>query len=72
MTAPKRFGLFFSPCGTIPENWRPTKGSTGAETDFALSPILEPLEPFKSDVVVLRGDQHGIVERALRSHRERP
>jgi hypothetical protein len=55
VVAPKRFGVFFSPCGTIPENWRPTKGATGAETDFALSPILAPLEPFKSDVVVIRG-----------------
>jgi hypothetical protein len=55
VVAPKRFGVFFSPCGTIPENWRPTRGASGAETDFALSPILEPLEPFKSDVVVLRG-----------------
>jgi hypothetical protein len=53
--APKRFGVFFSPCGTIPENWRPTIGDTGAETDFTLSPILQPLEPFKSDIVVLRG-----------------
>ena len=72
VVAPKRFGLFFSPCGTIPENWRPTKGASGAETDFALSPILEPLEPFKNDIVVLRGDQHGVVERALRAGRERP
>ncbi|MES1165488.1 MAG: hypothetical protein ABUR63_07020, partial [Verrucomicrobiota bacterium] len=22
--APKRFGIMFSPCGTIPENWKPT------------------------------------------------
>jgi hypothetical protein len=55
VAAPKRFGIFFSPCGTIPENWRPTRGATGAETDFALSPILEPLAPFKADIVVLRG-----------------
>ena len=26
VTPPKRFGVFFSPCGTIPENWRPTHG----------------------------------------------
>ena len=53
--APKRFGVFFSPCGTIPENWRPTQPFMAPETDFALSPILSPLEPFKSDIVVLRG-----------------
>jgi hypothetical protein len=55
VVSPKRFGIFFSPCGTIPENWRPTKGATGADTDFTLSPILEPLAPFKNDIVVLRG-----------------
>jgi hypothetical protein len=51
---PKRFGVMFSPCGTIPENWRCTLNSQ-SETDFALSPILQPLEPFKQDVVILRG-----------------
>ena len=58
--APKRFGLFFSPCGTIPENWRSiATGTTAAipsgTTDFTLSPILEPLAPFQNDIVVLRG-----------------
>jgi hypothetical protein len=52
---PKRFGVFFSPCGTIPENWRPTFGPNRMDTDFELSPILKPLEPYKSDIVVLRG-----------------
>jgi hypothetical protein len=52
---PKRFGVFFSPCGTIPENWRSTLGDTRMDTDFTLSPILSPLEPFKQDIVVLRG-----------------
>jgi hypothetical protein len=48
---PKRFGVFFSPCGTIPENWK----STGTETNFTLSPILQPLTPYQSDIVVIRG-----------------
>jgi hypothetical protein len=52
---PKRFGVFFSPCGTIPENWRPTQAFMAPETEFGLSPILSPLEPFKNDLVVLRG-----------------
>ena len=38
--APKRFGVFFSPCGTIPENWRPTQPFMAPDTDFTLSPIL--------------------------------
>jgi len=54
VAAPKRFGVFFSPCGTIPENWQCTLNSRD-ETDFTLSPILEPLAPFKDDVVILRG-----------------
>jgi hypothetical protein len=33
----------------------PTPGTTGAETDFTLSPILEPLAPFRSDLVVISG-----------------
>ncbi len=49
--APKRFGVFFSGCGTIPENWTPN----GTETDFTLSPILEPLTPHQSDIIVLEG-----------------
>jgi len=64
-TPPKRFGVFFSPCGTIPENWRstalnpsvPTPSSTSPaiSTQFTLSPILQPLAPFQQDIVVLRG-----------------
>ena len=58
--APKRFGVFFSPCGTIPENWRSiATGTTAAipsgTTDFTLSPILQPLAPYQNDIVVLRG-----------------
>jgi len=52
---PKRFGVFFSPCGTIPENWRPTSQFMAPDTEFELSPILSPLQPFKDDIVVLRG-----------------
>ncbi|HEX9618727.1 MAG TPA: DUF1552 domain-containing protein [Polyangiaceae bacterium] len=48
---PRRFGVFFSPCGTIPENWR----CAGTETSFTLSRILEPLAPYQQDLVVLRG-----------------
>lgn len=49
--APKRFILFFTPHGTIKENWVPT----GTSTDFELSPILSPLEPVKDRVVVIEG-----------------
>lgn len=62
---PKRLGIFFSPCGTIPEAWAPigmnpsaptaTKTSPAISTDFTLSTILAPLAPYQSDLVVLRG-----------------
>jgi hypothetical protein len=55
VSPPKRFGIFFSPCGTIPENWRPSQPLMAPETEFTLSPILEPLQPFKQDIVILRG-----------------
>jgi len=55
VTPPKRFGVFFSPCGTIPENWRPSQPLMAPQTEFTLSPILEPLQPFKNDIVILRG-----------------
>jgi hypothetical protein len=48
---PKRFITFFTPNGTVPDRWTPT----GSETDFALSEILSPLEPHKSDLLVLEG-----------------
>jgi hypothetical protein len=66
---PKRFGIMFSPCGTIPENWRsirndidpstglPSTAATpsGGVTDYTLSPILQPLVPFQKDINVIRG-----------------
>jgi hypothetical protein len=58
--APKKFVVFFSPNGTIAPAWEPTLGPSGAETDFTLSPILQPLAPFQQDIVVIQGvDQQG-------------
>ena len=48
---PKRFLAVYTPGGTVPERWTPT----GSETDFTLSPILAPLEPVKSRLLVLSG-----------------
>lgn len=65
LAAPKRFGIFFSPCGTIPENWvpnavnptpvTPTASTPSISTDFTLSTILQPLAPHQQDIVVIRG-----------------
>jgi len=48
---PQRFVVFFSPNGTIRENWAPT----GSETAFQLSTILSPLEPLKQKLIVIDG-----------------
>jgi hypothetical protein len=48
---PKRFIVFFTPNGSIRENWLPT----GSGSSFTLSKILAPLEPFKNQVLVIDG-----------------
>ena len=48
---PKRFVVFFSPNGTIFPNWVPS----GGETDFTVSPILEPLAAIQKDLLVVSG-----------------
>jgi hypothetical protein len=48
---PKRLVLFFTPHGTIWNQWAPK----GTETAFTLSPILSPLERHKSHLTVLAG-----------------
>ena len=58
---PQRFVVFFSPNGSIRENWRPS----GGETDFTLSTILEPLAPHRNDLLILDGID-------MRSTREGP
>jgi len=50
-TTPKRFLAVYRPGGTVPEKWPPT----GTETEFALSPILAPLEPVKSSLLIPTG-----------------
>ncbi len=54
--APKRFIVWFTPNGTIPDAWVPT----GGESDFGFSRILKPLEPFRKKLLVIDGvDQTG-------------
>jgi hypothetical protein len=48
---PLRLILLFSANGTLHENWVPS----GGESDFTLSPILSPLEPYKDRMLVLDG-----------------
>jgi hypothetical protein len=48
---PKRFIVVFSADGTVQPNWVPT----GTETSFTLSPILGPLAPYQSKLLILHG-----------------
>ncbi|MCA9538114.1 MAG: DUF1552 domain-containing protein [Myxococcales bacterium] len=48
---PKRFLLMYTPNGTVPANFWPT----GGETDFVLSPILEPLARHREDLLIVGG-----------------
>lgn len=50
-TPPLRFFLLFTGNGQPPEQWLPT----GGETDFSLSPVLEPLEPFRDKLLLVHG-----------------
>ena len=46
-----RLGIVYVPNGIIPWKWRPT--SQGA--DYKMSPIMEPLGPFRDRILVLSG-----------------
>ena len=47
----RRFQAFYVPNGMAMEHWRPK----GEGTAFELSPILEPLAPFRDQTIVLSG-----------------
>lgn len=47
-TSPRRFVTMFSPNGTVLDSWAPTRTPMG----WTLSPILAPLAPFQSKVLV--------------------
>jgi len=47
----KRLVAVYTPGGTVLEDWRPS----GTETDFTLGPILKPLAPVQSRLLVLDG-----------------
>src|SRR5436190_1946980 len=46
-----RLGVIYHPNGVIYENWLPK----GAGRGFELSPVLQPLEPFREQLVVVTG-----------------
>jgi hypothetical protein len=50
-TFPKRLVLFYFPNGTSLMNWR----CAGGEQDFTLSPVLQPLERHRDNLLILDG-----------------
>lgn len=49
--SPMRLLLFFTPHGTVWDQWRPS----GGETDFVLSPILAPLAAHRDRIAIVDG-----------------
>jgi hypothetical protein len=47
--APFRFGVVYMPCGVYPDTWHPAQ--TGA--DFEFKPVMQPLEPFRNQLVTV-------------------
>jgi hypothetical protein len=47
--APFRFGVIYMPCGVYPDTWHPTQ--VGA--DFEFKPVMQPLEPFRNQLVTV-------------------
>jgi hypothetical protein len=60
---PKRLIWFFTPNGTVMDEWWPS-------ADFQLGPILTPLQSFKERLVVMRGIDHetALVEPRPKDH----
>ena len=64
---PKRFAFVAFPHGAIMDRWSPKETGTG----FTMSPILEPLQPFRSHLTIVSGlrnkpaetnEPHGYIE----------
>src|SRR5262245_15658939 len=49
--AVRRFGVVYHPNGVIYDKWLPK----GVGTEFELSPVLSPLEPFREQLIVVTG-----------------
>jgi hypothetical protein len=50
-----RFGAVYVPNGMVMQNWRPAAEGTA----FELTPILDPLTPFRDQLLVLSGLRRG-------------
>jgi Protein of unknown function (DUF1552) len=57
-TTPTRLIVFYSPGGTLLDQWRPT----GSEKSFSLQPMMSPLSPFLDRLVFVDGVDLAITE----------
>ncbi|MEP7352862.1 MAG: DUF1552 domain-containing protein [Acidobacteriota bacterium] len=48
-TSPFRFGAIYLPNGVYPDTWHPEK----AGADFVFKPVMQPLEPFRNQLVTV-------------------
>jgi hypothetical protein len=47
--APFRFGVVYMPCGVFPDTWHPDQ----LGSDFEFKPVMQPLEPFREQLVTV-------------------
>jgi len=47
--APFRFGVVYMPCGVYPDTWHPEE----AGTNFTFKPVMQPLEPFRDQLITV-------------------
>jgi hypothetical protein len=48
-STPFRFGVVYMPCGVYPTTWHPDQ----AGRDFQFKPVMQPLEPFRNQLVTV-------------------
>jgi hypothetical protein len=48
-SAPFRFGVVYMPCGVYPDTWHPAQ----VGSDFEFKPVMQPLEPFRNQLVTI-------------------
>ena len=49
--APFRFGAIYMPNGVFPDTWHPDEVGAG----FTFKPVMQPLEPFRNELVTISG-----------------
>ncbi|MCO8124957.1 DUF1552 domain-containing protein [Stieleria sp. TO1_6] len=58
VSRPVRMACIFVPNGVIMPQWKPTRGESGEDTDWELSPTLQPLASVKQKINVISNLAH--------------